>query len=508
MIRFKDYYRNKLEEAVKIADNGKVARLITSYLKKKLGTAVLYPSFEQFKHGGDVYTTVQVIHNPDTVIRFNWLHGKLDAQHLHSVTVFVKDAKSEIKFDKDISLVQSLPAVVDVIKKGVKAGSEELYLDDALAEETEDSGELIAEAVDAAKDPVLYIKQRLDKMDNGDKVATSSFGKGGGGSSMAYTLIRVLIDSNPKCFDGAKLINKNALNFKAVEAKAAGSKVKVTVAKDNTAETWVQPADLPEEELEEQISYLEKVEDLGHMIKFMVKGATNAVFVAGRGGTGKTQTVEDTLAELGKTDGNGYFKVTSSASPAAVYEILYKNKSGIVLFDDCDGALDTQDGRNLIKAATDTKHVRKVSWAKKGGNYYDPDEEGDKGGEEEDGGDIGSQLPRYFEYTGKIIFISNLSMRKLDPDGALKTRAMMIELNPTNMEIYEFMGLIYSKIVVRNEDGVVVNLSEKARREVYLELKTIIEKKQADTVNLRFLVRALCLAGTGLPNWQRMLRYS
>lgn len=221
--------------------------------------------------------------------------------------------------------------------------------------------------------------------------------------------------------------------------------------------------------------------------------------------TGKTQTVEDTLAELGKTDGNGYFKVTTSASPSAMYEILYKNKKSMVLFDDCDGALDTQDGRNMIKAATDTKHVRKVSWAKKGGGYYDPDAVGDSDDGEDD---IGDKLPRHFEYTGKIIFISNLPINKLDPDGAIRTRAMMIELNPTNNELYEFLGIIYNKIVIRDEDGQIRNLSNEKRREVVMKLKDIIAKKSEYTVDLRFFIRALCLAGTGLPNWERMLKYS
>ncbi len=45
-------------------------------------------------------------------------------------------------------------------------------------------------------------------------------------------------------------------------------------------------------------------------------------------------------------------------------------------------------------------------------------DEGD--GEESDYGDT---LPRYFDFTGKIIFISNLPLDKLDPDGALRHTA-------------------------------------------------------------------------------------
>lgn len=256
---------------------------------------------------------------------------------------------------------------------------------------------------------------------------------------------------------------------------------------------------------------IEKIELFDNMIDVfdLSVDSDDQLYVTANGiihhNTGKTQTVEDTLEELGLTDGSGYFKVTGSASPSAVYETLYKNRRGVILFDDCDGALDSQDGRNLIKAATDTKSVRKVSWMKKSKAYYDPAYEAEPEDEEGNGdGDIDDRLPRYFDFMGKVIFISNLSMRKLDPDGALKTRGMMIELNPTNMEMYQFMELIYNKVKLAGEN----ELSMEKRKEVVHTLRDIISKAPEMSVNLRLLVRALNLAATGLPDWSRMLRYA
>lgn len=496
MKRFKDYRATCVNEAVKASDTHKVAKLITNYLKKKLGQATLYPAIEQFKRGADMYTTVTVLLGYPKSVRFNWLHGKIDQNTLHSVTIDVEGKRQEILFDKEVSLVQTLPQVVKVLQHKVTTPEAEFYL--------EDYEEVKGVSLNEAKGdhPLEVIKSHIDATKVGDKIPVSSLGLTG----LEYKLIRQLTSENPKAFDGYRILNKNAINWSGVEATLANSKVKMTIKSDNTKESWVKPSDIDESEGEEAISYIEKVADLANMIRFMLKGATNAVFCAGRGGTGKTQTIEDTLAELGKSDGNGYFKVTSSASPAAVYEILYKNKKGMIMFDDCDGALDSQDGRNLIKAATDTKHVRKVSWAKKGSNYYDPEHDGERD-DGEDGG-FDDRLPRHFEFLGKVIFISNLSTNKLDPDGALRTRAMMIELSPTNMEIYEYMQIIYKKIVIRDEEGQIREMSEQKRREVVMKLKDIIAKKPENTVNLRFLVRALCLAGTGLDGWERMLAYS
>lgn len=195
--------------------------------------------------------------------------------------------------------------------------------------------------------------------------------------------------------------------------------------------------------------------------------------------TGKTQTVEEMLAAAGKSDGDGYFKITGSATPAGIYRLLFQHRKEIVLFDDSDSALADQDGRNLFKTASDTKRVRKISWQKGGKSYVDPDDYNwDDEGEQD-------ELPRSFEFTGKIIFISNLPLNKLDPDGALRTRGYVISIDPTNDEIYDYMLKICDKIKLDVE----YNLDKAARIDVVEILRA---RKIADkTANLRSLVRGL-----------------
>jgi hypothetical protein len=133
----------------------------------------------------------------------------------------------------------------------------------------------------------------------------------------------------------------------------------------------------------------------------------------------------------------------------------------------------------LLKAASDTKKVRKISWQKGGKNYVDADDyDWDNEGDQE-------ELPRSFEFTGKIIGISNLALNKLDPDGALRTRGYIINIDPTNEEIYAFLGKICMKIPL----DVDFTLSEKDRLEIIdiLKQRKIPEK----TANIRSFVRAL-----------------
>lgn len=231
--------------------------------------------------------------------------------------------------------------------------------------------------------------------------------------------------------------------------------------------------------------------------------------------TGKTQTVEDTLEKLGLSDGSGYFKNTGTASPFGIYEMLYKNRNNIVLFDDSDGALADQDGRNLIKAATDTKKKRKLAWSKKNSKLYDPalgvpqikksgknspvnddDEFGDVD-IDDDMEDKADMIPSYFDFEGRIIFISNLPLNKLDPDGALRTRAFIISINPTKAELLERMEQIMDSIKL--EAG---HLTHEQRREVLEVIKGRSPKKE---MSLRTLVRSLNLAASGVSNWRKLV---
>ena len=219
-----------------------------------------------------------------------------------------------------------------------------------------------------------------------------------------------------------------------------------------------------------------------------VSGASNALFVAGRGGIGKTYTVEKVLGSMGLSDGEGYFKNTGTASAAGIYSLLFKYQNDIVFFDDSDDALKDQESRNMFKAATDTKKVRKLVWNKMGKNVVEPDEYEDPQELIDDG-----KIPRFFEFTGKVIFISNLKMDKLDPDGALRTRAFMIEIDPTDAEIYDFMETIVDKIKLDGD----LHLDLASRKRTVDLLR---KGKSKQTANLRKLSRALNMQAGSLKS--------
>jgi len=96
-----------------------------------------------------------------------------------------------------------------------------------------------------------------------------------------------------------------------------------------------------------------------------------------------------------------------------IYSTLYNSNGKIIIFDDFDSALEDSDVINLLKAALDSYPVRIVAMPQLG--TYDTG---------------GSPLPSKFEFTGRIILITNKDV--IDP--ALLSRSHSIKVSFTEAE--------------------------------------------------------------------------
>lgn len=498
MISFKTY----LEEAVRGNDFPKAAALIKNYLQKHLGKVYFFPTPEVFNpSGAKKGLGIKFFVLGNKAIRFNWERTISSSFGLTSVDYWDGSSKidgrgnssptSNIKFSQEQSLVKVLPFIVDFLNGKVKAKSggylaEELELTEAYSKD--DVMKTVKNSIEAFKMGISVKEQFSMSKRYGPKLGN---------------VINVIRSMYPSAFykQGTKvMIDKTkAAEFDAQKILAAvfgNDGIEYTVSAGKTESYEVKGA---EDQDIDRMNYEEQLDSLKTGMKLLMSNATNAMFVGGRGGTGKTQTVEDMLHAAGKRDGEGYFKITGSATPTGIYRILFQHRREIILFDDSDSALNDQEGRNLFKAASDTKKVRKISWMKGGKNFVDPSEYD----EDDEDSDI---LPRHFEFTGKIIFISNLTLDKLDPDGALRTRGYVLNVDPTNEEIYDFMYKIVDKIPLEVD----YTLDSKARREVVevLRSRKIAEKK----ANLRSLVRALNtragieLQGGSTDEWTKFVK--
>jgi hypothetical protein len=512
-------YAILLQEAIANAAFPKASKLIQSYLKKHLGTTrvYLYPEPEHFKSGGRAGVGIRYFINAMESVRFNWLSDTSVDTSKNLMSVDYWDGHGHgnkpsyrMTFDKSQSLVKSLPLIVNFIQTPVMGDTlwvEESNIMESAVANMNASFSTIIEARASGGNILPTISNVIRAFSQGlnlkDMRNDSSIGTGYDKVVMAAR------ELYPQFFEkqGVSVVFSNKHNATKLDAGKLAAKLGIQGVSAKVSvggvETIIAPAAI--ETMEEnlpRICYEEQLDDLRRAMVLLMSNATQSLYLGGRGGVGKTAVVEEELHKRGLSDGEGYFKITGSASTAGIYRILYIHRKDILLFDDSDGALADQDSRNLFKAASDTKKVRKIAWMKAGKNYVDPDDIDED--DEDSDPDI---LPRYFDFTGKIIFISNLKLDKLDPDGALSTRVYVLNIDPTDEEVYNYMGKIVDKIKLDVDH----DLTSKQRQEVIDILRT--RRLKEGGANLRQLVRGLntmagILAGGGTDYHNMILRYA
>jgi hypothetical protein len=469
---------------------------IVSYIERKLETKLIrIPGVEHFHNSdGSGYGHRYVFDGSVKCIRFNWDSASTaNTATMTSIDIF--NGKRDPSFSvhtKGISLVKALPMLVTILKSPSlgKRYCFPIEEKDALAES------VLYEAKRDDFTAEAALADFLQKLASGKTYTRSDF-------IGQYHIVHAgIFDTVFKDFREHFKIEQKRVSLEA-SSQAQLTELKksildkagvVEVTSGGSDETYdATEGEEALEDAEERVSFIDSLDHLEGLVTGIIKGAFNALFVAGKGGVGKTQTVERVLSAHGLSDGSGYFKNTGSASAVGIYTLLYQHRKDIILFDDCDGALADQDARNLIKSATDTKKKRKMVWNKKSSFIFNPDEDD----LEQYEGDP-DMAPKWFDFEGRIIFISNLPLKKLDPDGALRTRAFIINIDPTTEELFDYMQKILYD--VRLEDG--LSLTNKQRDEV---MEVVKSSKRKGDVSIRKLVRALNLAASGAGNWKQLV---
>lgn len=495
-----DRILNELNESVSIANIGTVGNLISSYFSRKLKTnLVRMPGGEEFFNSkesgfGIRFFMTKPVNGMDS-IRFNWVKKRIDSASVDSVDLFSKGKNVyNIAFDTNTSLVKVLPFLFHFIKDP-KRGTVS-YI----------TGETISES---NSNPFHDINEMLIKLDPPM-------------NTIAKDQLRDLISKNLRRVDpgiAAKLytaLRKNYPNYlirnkdtKKIEMDILGGKLgkisdslfastftRAKVSSGSSNETYeVSPkAEEMERQGLERLTFEEQLGDLKEAIFMLYRGITNAVFIGGRGGIGKTFNVEGALKELGLADGEGYFKNAGSISASGLYRLLFRHRKDLILFDDSDSVFSDQEARNILKGATDTKKVRKIAWTKKSSDIIPAEEYNEES--EEDG-----KVPSYFEFTGKIVFISNLKMDKLDPDGALRTRGIIVMVDPTDEEVYNLMEKIVGNFDIA--EGLTLGMKER------LEVVQLLRDNPSKDPNFRTLDRALNMraGATAGFDWKKFVLY-
>ena len=256
--------------------------------------------------------------------------------------------------------------------------------------------------------------------------------------------------------------------------------------------------------IEERFGFLEE------LIGMVIDGDAKSLVISGEGGVGKTFTVLNTLKKAGKVNCNtifpniedlnivvedeedeikgkvyaqinqpqgDYVVVKGHASPKALYRLLYENRNRTIVFDDCDKVLKDETAISLLKSALDSYEDRWVSWFI-----------------EQNFGE--SDLPMTFKFKGKIIFISNMKLAKIDE--AVKTRCFKVDLSMSKPQRIERMRNVLDGVLPQ------VELDHKQDALALLEENMNL----TDDINFRSLMNLITIRNSGSKDWKKLGVYS
>jgi hypothetical protein len=215
----------------------------------------------------------------------------------------------------------------------------------------------------------------------------------------------------------------------------------------------------------------------------VARGKSNSLIITGQAGVGKTATVIDTLKSIAMVADVHYYKSTGTATTPALYEILFKNRNRLVIFDDCDSVFKDPDSINILKGALDTYDVREISKHTKG-NTFDSTGMSDLDIQTKWEATGEKILPNRFEFNGQVIFISNLPEDKFSE--ALISRSLHVDVHLNKQEIVGRMREVMRKML----PNVSMEMKEEALE--YLTFVTSNYPVKFD-LNLRTLIHSINL---------------
>jgi hypothetical protein len=284
-------------------------------------------------------------------------------------------------------------------------------------------------------------------------------------------------------FNGQKIRTKHLGYAKQKLIEFAGGQ-SLDFIVGNRAEIQAQNETLAQFDINQRFSFVEQ------LVQMIARKQQASVVITGEGGLGKSFTVNkvlkaEGLEDLSILDGfadgsvlpqKRFVTMKGYSTARGLFRFLYENANSVVVFDDCDSILKDKDALNLLKGALDSYDRRIITW-----NAESNDKE----------------LPRAFEFTGQVVFISNLGLETIDQ--AIKSRSMCVDLSMTVDQKLERMSFIVAS------GEFLPNYSMTVKREA---LELISELKDvAKEISLRTLISVSKIRASNPENWKPLATY-
>lgn len=246
-----------------------------------------------------------------------------------------------------------------------------------------------------------------------------------------------------------------------------------------------------DEELETRIR--ETYNSLYKLVGAVANNNVNSLIVAGAPGLGKSHDTNAALldingGEYGYVFHRGYIRATH------LFRLLWENRlpGQTIVLDDVDAIFNDETALNILKAALELKDSRSIGWGSEK-EFIDQD------------GDV---IPRYFQYQGNIIFLTNLNFSEMASGysrtaphlSALESRSLVLDLKiKTKREIM-------CKIKLTVQDGMLreKGLSDTESNLIIEFMQTYIDRMKE--VSLRSVEKLAALYLMDKSDWQSIAR--
>ena len=214
--------------------------------------------------------------------------------------------------------------------------------------------------------------------------------------------------------------------------------------------------------------------NLESLTKMVGRGIQPSLVITGMAGVGKTHLVKETLKQMGLRESYDFEHFKGKATAAGLFITLYQNSDKIVVLDDCDSVFKDDDAVNILKAALDSYDTRKIS-------YISTKPLKDE---------FGEPIPAHFEFTGKIIFISNIHQSKLDE--AIRSRSFVADISMNTGQMFQRMEQLMQSMEPR--------IPLAAKQQALDIMKSLDAKFGRVDINLRSFIKAARICAMGFED--------
>jgi Cdc6-like AAA superfamily ATPase len=214
--------------------------------------------------------------------------------------------------------------------------------------------------------------------------------------------------------------------------------------------------------------------NLESLTKMVGRGIQPSLVITGMAGVGKTHLVKETLKQMGLRESYDFEHFKGKATAAGLFITLYQNSDKIVVLDDCDSVFKDDDAVNILKAALDSYDTRRIS-------YISTKPLKDE---------FGEPIPAHFEFTGKIIFISNIHQSKLDE--AIRSRSFVADISMNTGQMFQRMEQLMQSMEPR--------IPLAAKQQALDIMKDLDAKFGGVDINLRSFIKAARICAMGFED--------